>query len=203
MHGRRHISSMAIRVLTIALLVICLLSCSHFAKNEDSGHLVSGECLDAARKALGAEAQVAKCGNLLKRKSIEVVAYTKLRISNINSKAICVSRLVVLEKANSHWAVILDASKQIKNQAGYIGIEYIDDSQDYPGYLVSLFNKRSDGISGFSIQFYYLRPDGEVEGIPIEISWNPAVNRFQEYNINEAPEGFRSEIKNPLHIHNK
>jgi hypothetical protein len=194
---------MTIRVLATTLLLVYLYSCSHFAKNEDSVSLISEDCFDAARKILGAGVQVAKYGNLLRKKSIEVVAYTKLSTSKTNSKGITASRLVVLQKTNTHWDIILDASKQIKNQAGYIGIDYIDDSQDYPGYLVSFYDKRSDGVSGFSIQFSYLRRDGEVEGIPIEISWNPAVDRFQEFVINEAPEGFRNEIKNPQHIHKK
>jgi hypothetical protein len=203
MGGKRHGGSMAIRILAITLLLVCLFSYSHFAKNGNSVNLISEDCFDAARKILGAEAQVAKYGNLLKKKSIEVVAYTKLNTSKTGSKGISASRLVVLQKTNTHWDIILDASKQIKNQSGFIGIEYIDDSQDYPGYLVSFFDKRSDGVSGFSIQLSYLRRDGEVEGIPIEISWNPAVDRFQEFVINEAPEGFRNEIKNPPHIHKK
>ena len=54
------------------------------------------------------------------------------------------------------------------------------------------------GLKDLSILKEHLMPPaGKSDGIPIEISWNSVVSRFQEFSMNEAPEGFRKEIKDP------
>jgi hypothetical protein len=188
-----------LRLLALILFVAFSLSCSRFFANEDAGSVIPKDCLDAVTKALGPDVQVAKYGHLIGQKSVEVVAYTKHKKSKKYSSGVAVSKLVVLQKKNSHWDAVLNVSKQLLNPFGYIGIDFIDDSQEYPGWLVSFYDQRPDDVTGFSMSFGYLRSDGEVEGISVEISWNPAADRFQEFVINEAPEGFRSEIKNPPH----
>ena len=190
---------MNLRFLAVILSMAFLLSCSRFPANENSESAIPKDCLDAVTKALGPNAQVAKYGHLIGQKSIEVVAYIKLKEFKKYSKGIAISKLVVLQKTNSHWDTVLNVSKQLTNPLGYIGIDFIDDSQEYPGWLLSLYDHRPDGVPGLCISFGYLRSNGEIEGIPIEISWNKAMARFQEFVINEAPEGFRSEINNPPH----
>lgn len=192
-------SIVKLRHLTIILSIAFLLSCSRFPAFEDAGPVVTKDCLDAVTKALGPDAQVIKYGHLTSHKSMEVVAYTKLKKFKKYSEGDAISKLVVLQRINSQWNMVLNVSKQLTNPLGYIGIEFIDDSQEYPGWLVSFSDRIPDGVPGFSMSFGYLRLDGDVEGIPIEISWNSAVARFQEFVINEAPEGFRSEIRNPPH----
>jgi hypothetical protein len=186
-----------LRLVAIILSAAFLISCSRFSAHDDSGAAIPKDFLEAATKVLGPDAQVAKYGHLIGAKSMEVVAYTKLGITRKYSEGIAVSKLVVLQKADSQWDVILNASKQVVNPFGYMGLDLIDDSQDYPGWLVSFYDYRPDNVPGFSMSFMYLRSDGDVEGIPIEISWNSTMARFQEFVVNEAPEGFRSEIKNP------
>ena len=190
---------MNLRLVAIILSAAFLISCARFSAHDDSGSAMPKDVLEAVAKALGPHAQVAKYGHLIGPRSMEVVAYIKLENSRKYSEGIAVSRLVVLQKTDSHWDTMLNASKQVVNPFGYIGLDFIDDSQDYPGWLVSFSNHRPDNVPGFNMSFMYLRSDGDVEGIPIEISWNSAMARFQEFVVNEAPEGFRNEIKNPPH----
>jgi hypothetical protein len=159
------------------------------------------DCLGAARKVLGPTAQVAKCGALLGGPSLQTVAFAKLKQFDENQNGIPVSRLVILRKVDSQWSVALDVDKQIQNPSGYVGIDYIDDSQVYPGFRVLLSDRRSDGKTALDLQLYYLGLDGKTEGVPVEISWNPVAGRFQEFSVNSEPEGFRAELKNPPHIH--
>jgi hypothetical protein len=37
------------------------------------------------------------------------------------------------------------------------------------------------------------------DGIPIEIGWNATVGRYQEFSVDQEPEGFKPELKNPPH----
>ena len=128
---------MKLRFLAMILSVTFLLSCSRFSAKDDAGSVIPKDCLDAVTKALGPDVQVAKYGHLIGQKSVEVVAYTKLKKSKKYSSGVAVSKLVVLQKTNSHWNAVLNVSKQLMNPFGYIGIAFIDDSQEYPGWLVS------------------------------------------------------------------
>jgi len=132
---------------------------------------------------------------------MDSIAFVRLKQFSEDQNGIPVSRLVILQKVDSQWKTALDAARQIQNPAGYVGIDYIDDSQQYLGYRANFLDRRSDGKPAFLVQLSYLRTDGKPEGVPIEISWNPTAGRFQEFSVNQEPEGFKTELKNPPHIH--
>jgi hypothetical protein len=96
---------------------------------------------------------------------------------------------------------LLTADKQnwIRNNVGYVGLEFIDDSADFIGYRVSFSGEGVRETPGFTIWLNYLSPTGHNEGVATRISWNPSVGRFQEYTENDEPVGFRPEVKSPPH----
>ena len=171
------------------------------ADTKAATELASTECLSAAKKVLGPDAEVAKCGRLTAGSELESVAFIRLKQFAEGPDGIAVSRLVILQKVDSQWKLALDVAQQIQNPTGYIGIDYIDDSQQYPGFRALFSDRRSDGKAAFDLDLSYLNPDGTTEGIATEISWNPATKRFQEFSVNKEPEGFQKELRNPPHIH--
>jgi hypothetical protein len=118
---------------------------------------------------------------------------------------IAVSKLVLLREDKPRWDVELTATKLVvRNQIGYVGMDFIDDSpqskRDLAGFYVwySNYIDMEEKKPGFSIRFQSLRWDmnEEEEGTSWEIAWNPSVGRFQEFTENEDPSGFRPEKKN-------
>lgn len=158
----------------------------------------NANCRAAAKRALGSSAEVLKCGHLSGGSLLEVVAAIRLRNIKSGGNGIPVHRLAILRKGKSGWASELSVNSQITNSAGYIGIDFIDDSAKAPGYYVSFSQAKSDKTPAFSIFLSQIAPDGSPEW-PVQIAWNPAVQRFQQYARDEEPIGFRSEIKNPPH----
>jgi hypothetical protein len=156
-------------------------------------------CLDAAREGLGPSAQVLRCGHLTGRKALDVIAAIRLKGLRDDADGVPVSTLVILHQTHAQWSRELVMDKDVKNPEGYLG-KFIYDSDISGRYRVSFSNNRSDGSQGFSIYYYYLNPQKQVEGSGAEISWNPAVQRFQAYEANDEPVGFKSEIKSPKRI---
>jgi hypothetical protein len=78
---------------------------------------------------------------------------------------------------------------------GYIGLDFLDDSYIPLGYRLEIGDRRSDDAPGLALWLTDLNKDGQPEGIGVQVSWNPAVHRFQEFTTNEDPEGFRPEVK--------
>lgn len=155
------------------------------------------KCLAEARDVLGPEAEVLKCGRLTDAAGLETVA--AIRHQHFQSgEGIPVSKLVILRESALRWQVELNVDKWITNHSGYLGIEFIDDSAEHVGYRVNFSDHRSDDAPGFTVQLRYLHRNGASEW-PIEISWNPAVKRFQTYAYDEDPPRFESEVKNPPH----
>lgn len=168
------------------------------AQGNDSSRI----CLEAAKEALGPTASVLRCGHLTGGEALEVAAGTKLtQFKETKDGGIAVSKLVVLRRNGSQWFTEFTADKNwMRNNVGYIGLEFIDDSFRIFGYRVFFLDRRFDDAAGFTIRLEYMIPNGETdEGIPTEISWNPSVKRFQEFAYGEDPEGFRPEIVNPPH----
>jgi hypothetical protein len=166
-----------------------------------SANTPTQSCLAAAKKALGPNAEVLKCGHLTGTKGLETVAAIMLKQPSGDVDGIAVSKLVVLRRTGSVWDVALTNDKKwIRNDAGYLGIEFIDDSDQSIGYLASFSNSRSDGVAGFTIYLYYLYSNGTDDASEIEIAWNRSVGRFQEFAYDEDPMRFKAEIKNPPHV---
>jgi len=158
-------------------------------------------CSDAAKKALGFEGEVVRCGYLTGADTLEAVAVLRLEQFRDRGDSIAVSKLVILRQNSPEWNVELTADRGwIRNSAGYVGIEFIDDSEQIFGYRASFSDRRSDDVAAYTIYLNFLSPTGHNEGTAIEISWNPSVARFQEFAYGEDPEGFKPEIKNPPHI---
>lgn len=180
---------------------VCLCVGSLFSQTVSSAQIKQDRaCVDAARKALGHDAVVLKCGHLTDTKSLETVAAVRLRPSLDEGNWFAVSELVVLRQNGSEWTKEFSADRKwMRNPVGFIGIDFIDDSDPFIGYRASF----SDRAHGFCIAASYLAPDGESEGIATEICWNPAVGRFQEFSYNQDPEGFKPEVVNPPHIRQK
>jgi hypothetical protein len=170
------------------------------ASHASASDSAAESCLSAAKSVLGPSAEVLKCGQLTGGNTLESVAAIRLNPKQFPSTngGVSVSKLVVLRQGALRWDVELRADKTITNNAGYVGAEFIDDSAQKIGYRVSFSDRRPDDTPGFTIELSYLQPNGNPES-PIEVSWNPAIQRFQEYTANEEPVGFRPEIKNPPH----
>jgi hypothetical protein len=138
-----------------------------------------------------------RCSHLEKGVAV-AIAFIRLKQFTENREGIPISKLVILRQTDSRWEVTLDVAKQIRNPYGYVGIDYIDDSEQYPGFRVAISDR---GKQPFVLELSYLRQDGGSEGIPIYISWNPATSRFQELASNEGdPDEFKGELRNPPRI---
>ena len=157
------------------------------------------ECLKAAQKSLGRSAIVLKCGELAGIPGLRAIAAVPVKPFHADADSIPFTKLTVLHKAGERWIPELTADNLIRrNPAGYIGIEFIDDSSPPVTPRVSFSGTRSDDSLDFAIYLTESYPDGD-ESWPIEIAWNPAVQRFQEYSTDHEPLGFRPEVKNPPH----
>ncbi len=85
----------------------------------------------------------------------------------------------------------------IRNPQGFIGIDFIDSDYRF-GFALKFADERSDGTSGFTMYLTYLNQKRRPEGLPVEVSWNRKVSRFQEYAPNELdPPDFKAEIAHP------
>lgn len=157
------------------------------------------DCLVAARKALGIKAQVVRCGTLNTPGVLEVVAVLPAKYPTSRDSSLAIWKMVILRHEPSGWRTALTASRQIQNEAGYVGLEYIDDYFHFMGYQLSLWDKRPDK-KAFGMDLVYIeRADGGSDADGTDIAWNPAVGRYQECAYDQDPEGFRPEIKNPPH----
>lgn len=156
------------------------------------------KCLKAAQESLGSFVIVLKCGELAGIPGLRTIAAIPLQPFHEDAVSIPFSKLMVLHEAGDTWNTELTADTLIRSPAGYIGIEFIDDSSSPARQRVSFSDRRSDDSAGFAIYFNESYPDGD-ESWSIEVAWNPAVQRFQEYSTDHDPTGFRPEIKNPPH----
>lgn len=144
---------------TLSVISCMVVACFQFStgKAAPPADEASYDCRSAAKSALGPDAEVGRCGHLVGGASLEAVAFIKLRRFADGRDGLPVSRLVILRRDNSHWSVALNIAKQIQNSSGYIGIDYIDDSLQYPGYRVAFLDRRADGKPAFVLKLSYLR----------------------------------------------
>jgi hypothetical protein len=154
-------------------------------------------CLQAAKRWLGASAEVVRCGRLTEPGSTEVVAILRLPGHKKYPNLYYVSKFIILRRTGPDtWTEELRADQSPpRNRSGYIGAGYKITAEDLDkwvsyGYAIdpsdhimvddptNIFNNRPD----FTLWLYYLNPEGQIEGASVEISWNPEVRRFQEFN---------------------
>jgi hypothetical protein len=184
----RKAPSNASQMSTSAVQASAVSTQNHFA-NEP----VPQSCVDAAKKVLGNKAEVVRFGHLSGTDALEAVAIVNSNRFVANNDGMAVSRLAILRLEDGGWKSILDAYKNVTNAEGYVGIDYVDDST-INGYRVSFSD---EGKSSFTVDIGYLASNGESEGLPMEISWNPAIGRYQE--VERGEDVFKPEIKNPPH----
>lgn len=199
----------------LVIVSLCIASsCSTYAvvqnaNNSPSALSISGrnssrnqECIEAAIKALGEHAELLKCGALNDPKVLESVAVLPAGKASEHRTGVDILQLVILRREMSGWKVALSVSKQIKNDAGFIGIDYIDDSAPFYGYHLVLTDQRDDGEKAFVLNVSYLLKDQkiDVEALPIQIAWDKSVGRYREFGMNSDPEGFKPELKDPPHL---
>jgi len=104
---------------------------------------------------------------------------------------------VVLRLQGREWHTLLSIDTQLRNDDGYIGIDFIDPAYKN-GLALSIEDARSDGTKGFTLLLNWLDDSLQTEGTAVEIAWNPKVHRFQEYAPNELdPPDFKPEVPNP------
>jgi hypothetical protein len=139
---------------------------------------------------------VLRCGHVGDG-ALEVLSVKKLKTVPVRKACIPVSRLVILRQEKAAWQTALDAGVAMKNPAGYVSTEYIDDAGQFFGYCLELGDSRSDGVRAFTVSLTDINPKGQEEGASTEISWNARVRRYQEF---VTLEGFKPEVKNPPHI---
>ena len=164
-------------------------------------------CLQAARRWLGASAEVVKCGHLTEPGSFEVVAILPLSGHKKIPGLYYASKFIILRRTGPGlWTVELRADQlPPRNSSGYVGIEVLSNCPSY-GYALefshhivaddpsNVFNNRPY----FTVSLTYLNPDGHMEGSETEISWNPKVRRFQEFDYEAGR--FKREVKKPPYL---
>jgi hypothetical protein len=153
-------------------------------------------CDEEARRVLGSGAQVLKVGDFLNLGSIECLAVVPYSTSH-DAAELAVRRGFVVQKEGAVWRSLLRFKENIRNPRGFIGIDFIDSDYSF-GFAMKSADERSDGTPGFTIFLTYLNHKLRPEGLPVEVSWNRKVSRFQEYAPNELdPPDFKQEIAHP------
>src|ERR1039457_6658689 len=106
---------------------------------------------------------------------------------------------------NCSWKTAFGANRfQIKNPAGFVGMDYIDDSDASRGFCIDITDRKAPGQ--FSIGLLFIGADGKVdeEALPIDIAWNSKAGRYQEVVSNEGdPVLFAPEKRNVPHINSQ
>jgi hypothetical protein len=153
-------------------------------------------CDSEARRLLGTNARSIANGSFIHENKLLCVAALPI-LPRSQPTYTRVSKGVVVQRDGEKWEKLLWFENEIQNEKGYIGIDFIDD-EARSGFAVTFSDHRSDGTEGFTLYFTLLNAKLQLQGVPIQISWNPKVNRFQEYAPNELePPGFKSEVRNP------
>jgi hypothetical protein len=205
--------------MTLAVAVLCLLSITGCKKDshkqikspdpvQSSPSPASSattqqqkECLAAAQKALGVQAQVVRCGELNTPGIQEVIAVLPYKLLPSKADSIPIRKMAILRKEPSGWHTSLTAAREVQNEAGYVGLDYIDDDFHYFGYWLTISNEHLDNATELLIDLLDIEnADGSSEAASTEFAWNPAVGRYQEWAYDQNPEGFKPEFKNPPHF---
>lgn len=156
-------------------------------------------CIRAAKTILGAKAEVLHYGSIGTKGDAEAFAAVKLESTRTPKGCVPITEMVIIRQDKGDWRTIFEARRhmQIKNPEGFVGIEYIDDSFDYPGFCLNV--NKGKPSDPFSFALTFLKSGGATEGLPMYIGWNSAVGRYQSMTY-EDPAAFEPEVKNPRHI---
>lgn len=181
------------------ILLFTILGCSKPRSTAKPDATQIQQCDAAVENALGKSAVALRCGDLTGGGKLEVLGVVPLKDGSSRTKETLVSRAAVLRLEASGTVNELDVEKNFfRNPVGYVGIDFIDDSPSYGFQLEA--DPLSDSIPTFTLSLTFLNDKLQPEGVPVDITWNPKAQRFQEYVTNQDPEGFRPEIQNPPHL---
>jgi hypothetical protein len=154
------------------------------------------DCSSAAKNALGSQAKVLRCGTFNSPDVQEVIAVLPANFPTKDGSGIAIRKMMILRKEPMGWRVAVTAAREIQNEAGYVGIDYIDDYFHYYGYWLTFSDAHSNDVGLMIIDLLDIeKGDGSSEAASTEIAWNPKVGRYQEWH----PDGFQPEVKNPPH----
>jgi len=153
-----------------------------------------GSCSAAARKVLSnAQVEILAFGDINGTGREHCFAVIPTGRKRDQGKPLAIRRGAVLEFDKQAWRSVLNIRNYVKNPDGYVGIEFIDG--ETIRYSIEIRAERGDGVKQFTIYVHY-RDD--PESVPIEISWNRKVGRYQEFSPNLVEHaGYQIEIKNP------
>ena len=101
-------------------------------------------CLSASQQFLGSRAVMLRCGHLSDAANLDAVA--ALRVPGLkedNERGVPISKLLILRRGQLGWQRALAVDKEITNSAGYVGIDFIDDSHLFPYFRVSFSDQGS------------------------------------------------------------
>ena len=110
------------------------------------------ECLKAARHVLGPGAKVVKCGELNQTGVLESIAAIPVAPKSHSVGGIFAKDLVILRRSRGEWRTALRAARLIQNDAGYIGVEYVDDCSPFWADHIEFSGKRPDGQNGLVVR---------------------------------------------------
>ena len=176
------------RLLMCLLLGFTVLSVAQVSTNQT-------RCEAEAKRRLGDVFHVVEFGQLIGDSSLECVLI--LPYSGAAGQELRARSGVVIAWDGKQWRELLRFNNQVRNDQGYIGVDYIDPQYHY-GFALRTNVRRSDGSNGFTMYFRFLDAKLRPDGLPIEVSWNPKVKRFQEYAPNELdPPDFKPEVGHP------
>ena len=155
----------------------------------------TSSCIATAKRAFGPAVKVLRVGDLSGDGGVECL--TVVPYPHQHGRDILVKRGAIFREESGRWRNVLSIDSTVRNERGYIGIDFIDGSYTR-GFAIRLSDERTDGSKVFTLLLTYLDPRMQPEGLPIEVSWNAKVHRFQEYAPNELdPPGFKPEVAHP------
>lgn len=153
------------------------------------------ECLKAAQRVLGPGAKLLKCGELNQTGALESIAAIPVTPKSHSVQGIFAKDLVILRRSHGEWKTALRASRLIQNDAGYIGIDYIDDCSPFWGDHIEFWGKRPDGQKGLVVSIQWRAFEDDTDPMPTDIAWDNVTGRYREITA----DGFQFEAKSPPH----
>jgi hypothetical protein len=138
---------------------------------------------------------VLRCGELNQAGILETIAATLVSQRVRSSEGVAAKNLVILRRDRDGWKVALRASRLIQNNAGYVGIEYIDDCSPFWANHIEFGENRPDGRKELVVSLQWRSFENDTDPMPTDIAWDNATGRYREINA----DGFVPEVKNPPH----
>jgi hypothetical protein len=148
---------------------------------------VPEEIQDAADALLGKETTVLVIGDLAKNGKQQFLAANVVPKSTKNQlPGTIITRAVVAENDNGHWAEILRCDEHLKNEKGFMPGTPIG---GVSGWRLAY---EQDPDKGLQLYFTPLKGAVDTHSLPIGIRWNGQVKRYQsldrsyEHFLNES-----------------